>query len=85
MTEDQLRRARRVVHVQHIRRRLKLTQEEFAEQFCIPIETVKAWEERRTEPDETAMAYLKVINLEPEMVRMTLRARPPMRVPEPAK
>ena len=73
-TEEQLRNAKRVVHVLLIRRRLKLTQEEFAEQFEIPIGTLRDWEQRRKEPDTAAKAYLRVINVDPDAVRKALSA-----------
>jgi putative transcriptional regulator len=59
-----------------VRRRLKLSQEEFAAQFHIPIGTLRDWEQRRKEPDAAAKAYLRVIALEPEVVRKALVGRP---------
>lgn len=66
-----------VPQVWSIRRRLKLSQEEFAAQFHIPVGTLRDWEQRRKEPDAAAKAYLRVIALEPEIVRKALAARPP--------
>jgi putative transcriptional regulator len=77
MTEAEWKAAPRVPRVWLIRRRLKLSQEEFAAQFHIPIGTLRDWEQRRKEPDAAAKAYLRVIALEPEMVRKALAARPP--------
>ena len=51
-----------------IRRRLKLSVEQFAERFRIPVELVKAWEAGTTKPDTVADAYLRVISLKPEVV-----------------
>lgn len=78
ITEDDLAqgRVRIVPPVFLIRRRLKLSQEEFAAQFCIPVGTVRDWEQRRKEPDAAAKAYLRVIALEPKVVRKALTARP---------
>ncbi len=70
-------RMRRIVHAIHIRRMLKLSQEEFAEQFQIPIGTLRDWEQRRKEPDAAARAYLKVIARAPDAVRKALE-RPPV-------
>jgi putative transcriptional regulator len=56
-----------------IRRALSLSQEEFAARFHIPIETLRDWEECRTEPDATARAYLRVIGRNPEAVVQALR------------
>ena len=55
-----------------LRRAFKLTQEQFAEQFGIPIGTLRDWEQRRKEPDAAARAYLRVIAAEPDMVRRVL-------------
>jgi putative transcriptional regulator len=62
-----------------IRRALKLTPEEFAEKFQIPVDTVRDWEQGRVEPDQAAKAYLKVIAHNPDLVLQALRAmtRPP--------
>lgn len=68
MTEDELRNARRVPRVKTLRRALQLTQEEFALRFRIPLDTLRDWEQGRSEPDQTAQAYLKVIATDPEAV-----------------
>jgi putative transcriptional regulator len=60
-----------------VRRRLRLSQEEFATQFRIPVGTLRDWEQRRKEPDAAAKAYLRVIALEPDVVRKALARRPP--------
>jgi putative transcriptional regulator len=60
-----------------IRRRLSLTQEEFAERYRIPLGTLRDWEQGRTEPDQTAQTYLHLIALDPDGVYRTLsRPRP---------
>jgi putative transcriptional regulator len=58
----------RVPQVKVIRRSLRLTQEEFAERYNIPLGTLRDWEQGRSTPDAPARAYLKVIAAEPEMV-----------------
>ena len=70
-------RMRLVPRARTLRRVLRLSQEEFAARFHIPIGTLRDWEQRRKEPDAAAKAYLRVIALEPEMVRKTLAKRPP--------
>jgi putative transcriptional regulator len=79
ITEEDLAtgRVRVVAPLRLIRRRLKLSQEEFAAQFRIPVGTLRDWEQRRKEPDAAAKAYLRVIALEPAIVRKALAARPP--------
>jgi putative transcriptional regulator len=44
-TEAQLARARRVPTVRALRKRLNLTQEEFAKRFHLPLGTVRDWEQ----------------------------------------
>ncbi len=55
-----------------IRRRLKLTVEQFAERYRIPAETVRAWEAGTASPDAVAEAYLRVIALRPAEVAAAL-------------
>jgi len=55
-----------------LRRAFRLTQEQFAEQFAIPIGTLRDWEQRRKAPDAAARAYLRVIAAEPDAVRRAL-------------
>jgi putative transcriptional regulator len=79
MTEEQLKQMKRVPRVRTLRRALGLTQEEFAGRYDIPLGTLRDWEQGRTEPDQPARAYLKVIASDPEGVHRALRA------PAPAK
>jgi putative transcriptional regulator len=75
MTDEEWARARRVPQVSIIRRALKLSQEQFATVFHIPVGTVRDWEQGRYEPDAAARAYLRVIAREPEAVRKALAPR----------
>jgi putative transcriptional regulator len=54
---------------------LGFTQEEFAVRYQIPLGTLRDWE-GRTEPDQPARAYLKVIARDPERVHRMLNAPP---------
>jgi putative transcriptional regulator len=76
MTDEQWARARPVPRVSIIRRAFRLSQEDFAAQFHIPIGTLRDWEQGRKEPDTAAKAYLRVIASEPETVRKALLPRP---------
>ena len=67
-----LKRMKRTPQAKIIRRALKLTQEEFAEQFQIPLGTLRDWEQGRNGPDKAATAYLRVIAADPEAVRRAL-------------
>jgi len=65
-----------VPQVSVIRRALKLSQQQIAATFHIPIGTVRDWEQGRYEPDAAArVAYLRVIASEPKTVRKALAAR----------
>lgn len=72
MTADEFATARRVPRISTLRRALGLTQEEFAARYHIPVGTLRDWEQGRTEPDQPARAYLKVIAGDPEGVRRAL-------------
>lgn len=74
MTDEELARFRRVPDPKKIRRRLGMTQIEFAGEFEIPLGTLRDWEQRVREPDSAARSYLRVIDANPEAVRAALRA-----------
>jgi putative transcriptional regulator len=76
MTVAELARAQRVPRVKTLRRALGFTQEEFSLRYQIPIGTLRDWEQGRTEPDQPARAYLKVIARDPERVRLILSTAP---------
>jgi putative transcriptional regulator len=58
--------------VKAIRRSLRMTQEEFARTYKIPVATLKGWEQRRRHPDATVSAYLCVIERYPKEVQQVL-------------
>ncbi len=62
------------LRVQLIRKRLSLSQAQFAAQFHIPLATLKDWEQGRRQPEAAAWAYLRVIEGEPAAVRRALKA-----------
>jgi putative transcriptional regulator len=72
MTPEQLARMRRSPDVKALRARLGMTQEQFATIYCLPLGTVRDWEQGRTRPDAPALALLAVIDREPEIVRRAL-------------
>jgi putative transcriptional regulator len=63
-----------VPQVKVMRRALHLTQEEFAQRFHIPLGTLRDWEQGKTQPDQTARAYLRVIARNPKAVLEALEA-----------
>lgn len=72
MTDEELKRFRRVANPKTIRQRLHMTQEQFAEQFQIPLGTLRDWEQGARQPDSAARAYLRVIEQVPEVVQQAL-------------
>lgn len=75
-TDGQLAKAKRTPRVKIIRRALRLTQEQFATQFGIPLGTLRDWEQGRKEPDQAARSYLLVIASAPDAVREALKRAP---------
>jgi len=75
LTPERIARLQETPRIKIIRRALRLSQEEFAARYCIPVGTLRDWEQGRYEPDAAARAYLHVIAREPEMVRRALDAR----------
>jgi putative transcriptional regulator len=76
LTDERMKLLKPVPRVRTLRRALGLTQEEFASRFHIPIGTLRDWEQGRSEPDQPARAYLRVIARDPEGVRRALQSRP---------
>ena len=68
LTPEELARMRRVPDPRRIRERLKLTQEQFATQFEVPLGTLRDWEQGVSYPDSAARTLLRVIEQDPEAV-----------------
>ena len=75
-TPEQEKHLKRVPQVKVMRRALRLTQEEFAERFRIPLGTLRDWEQGKTQPDQAARAYLTVIARNPKAVVEALKNAP---------
>jgi putative transcriptional regulator len=71
-TEAQLARARRVPTVRALRKKLNLTQEQFAARFHLPLGTVRDWEQGAHRPDKAAQVLLTVIARDPDAVARAL-------------
>jgi putative transcriptional regulator len=58
--------------VRTVRKRVGLSQVDFAARFHVPVGTLRDWEQNRRQPDAPALAYLRVIAREPDMVARAL-------------
>jgi len=63
-----------VLDVRATRKRLGLTQAEFARRFGFGLATVQDWEQGRYQPDQAARSYSLVIGREPDVVARALEA-----------
>lgn len=59
-----------------IRRKLGLSQEEFAIRYDIAVGTLRDWEQGRKSPDRAALTYLRVIAKAPDLVAAVLAEHP---------
>ena len=62
------------IDVKAIRRKLGMTQAEFARSFGFGLDAVQNWEQGRRRPEGAARAFLKVIDRELDAVRRALAA-----------
>ena len=74
ITPENERYMQRTPQVRVIRRALRLSQEDFAARFHIPLGTLRDWEQGRKVPDAAARAYLVVIGCNPSAVVEALGA-----------
>jgi putative transcriptional regulator len=63
------------VDVKAIRRRLRMSQSEFARTFGFPLGTVQNWERGHRQPEGAARAFLTVIAHRPDVVVEALRPK----------
>jgi len=75
------------INVRVIRKKIGMTQDEFARHFGVSKRTVQDWEQGRRVPTGAARAFLTVILREPEAVRRALapQKRKPFVLPAPAE
>ena len=57
-----------------VRHKLGMAHETFAAAYDIPPETLRAWERHESEPTPTELAYLKLIEREPERAKLATAA-----------
>ena len=72
-TKAQLARARRVPTVRALRRKLNLTQQQFAARFHLPLGTVRDWQQGAHRPDKAAQVLLTIIAKDPDAVARALK------------
>lgn len=77
LTKEMLSQFHRVypakeVNVQKIRRKLSLTQEQFAHYFGVSVRTIQQWEQHRSKPNAVARNFLRVIDYNPQAVQHAL-------------
>jgi len=63
------------VNVRAVRKKIGLSQAEFASRYALNRRTLQEWEQGRTEPDLSTRAYLTVIDRNHEAVEDALAAR----------
>lgn len=60
--------------IKAIRHKVQLSQKEFAEQFNVPIDTLKGWEQGKRSLDAAQSNYLRLIEADPDFVKASLAA-----------
>jgi putative transcriptional regulator len=63
-----------VIPVQAVRRKLGMSQADFARTLHIPIGTIRNWEQDRVQPDPAARALLTILYRQPEAALKALQA-----------
>lgn len=61
------------VNVKALRRKLRLSQDQFARRYGFTPARIRDWEQGRSKPDGAVRAYLIVIEREPEAVARALK------------
>jgi putative transcriptional regulator len=64
----------KMARVKRVRKQLRLSQDEFAARYHVPLGQLKAWERHEATPDPIAQAFIEAIAGEPEAVARALAA-----------
>lgn len=64
------------VDVKAVRKKLSMTQQQFAAHFGFSYDAIRDWETNRRRPERAARILLTVIDREPQLVAQALQARP---------
>lgn len=59
---------RSTINVAEVRKKIGMTQKEFAEQYFIKLQTLRNWEQEKRIPDATNLAYLTCIASRPKEI-----------------
>jgi putative transcriptional regulator len=70
LTDEQLAQFRRPALSMKVRLKLRMGRETFSAAYGIPMDTLKAWERHEVEPTAVEVAYLRLIEREPEMAKV---------------
>ena len=70
ITPEQAATARRPVLAKRIRHKLRLSREDFAANYGIPVDTLTAWERHKAEPTAVEIAYLRLIERAPDVAKI---------------
>ena len=69
LTEAQRAQMRRPAVVKQLRHKLGMDRETFSAAYGIPLDTLKTWERHEAVPTSAEMAYLRVIEREPDKAK----------------
>ena len=65
------------IDVQRIRRKLRLSQQDFAQAFGFTVHQIRQWEQGRSHPLGAVRAYLTIIDRDPKHVMGVLQRKKP--------
>ncbi len=68
LTEARVKQMRRVASIARVRRKLGLTQEQFAARFGLSLGTIRDWEQGAHRPDRAAQLLIRLIEMDPDIV-----------------
>lgn len=72
LTPEMLARFKLVPDVKAIRQKLHLSQQQFSLRYHVPVRTLQEWEQKRSIPDTTAIAFLTAIANNPKAIDQAL-------------
>ena len=72
LSDEKLARGFRPKALTALRKRLGLSQADFARQFALNLRTLQDWEQGRRKPEDIARTYLRVIERNPDAVKAAL-------------